>query len=68
LVKGLGQGHRVNFTADLRSELVALKEPLWRENPEKKVLGEPLHAPGEQKDPESDDIVKVCKKRCYYRH
>jgi Nucleotide modification associated domain 2 len=66
LVEGLGQGHRVNFMSDLRSELVALKNRVWCDNPDKKVLGTPLHAPDEQIDWDSDDVVKVCKVRCYY--
>lgn len=66
LVEGLGQGHRVNFTPDLLAELVALKKRVWRDNPDKKVMGKPLHAPDTQIDSDSDDIVKVCKTRCYY--
>jgi hypothetical protein len=66
LVQGLGQGHRVNFMPDLLSELIALKERVWRDYPEEKVLGTPLHRPDEQADSESEDIVKVCENRCYY--
>jgi hypothetical protein len=66
LVEGLGQGHRVNLTSDLLSELIELKKRVWQEHPVKKVLGQPLHAPDEQIDRDSDDVVKVCKVRCYY--
>jgi len=65
-VEGLGQGHRVNFMPDLRSELVTLKNRVWHDNPHKKVLGTLLHAPDEKIDSDSDDLVKVCKTRCYY--
>jgi hypothetical protein len=51
---------------DLLSELIALKEHVWRDYPDEKVLGTPLHGPDQQVDSESDDIVKVCEKRCYY--
>ena len=47
---------------DLRNELIALKESVWRDAPDKKVLGKPLHAPDKFIDPNSDDIVKVCEK------
>jgi hypothetical protein len=57
---------RVNFMPDLLSELIALKEHVWRDYPDEKVLGTPLHGPDQQVDSESDDIVKVCEKRCYY--
>ena len=66
LVESLGQGHRVNFTPDLRSELVELKNRVWRDDPDKRILGKPLHEPDAQIDHESDDIVKVCQKSCYY--
>ncbi len=66
MVEGLGQGHRVNFSPALLAELTALKRKIWRDNPASKVLGKPLHAPDEQIDSDSDELVKVCKGRCYY--
>lgn len=66
MVEGLGQGHRVNFSAALLDELNSLKRKIWIQNPTKKVLGEPLHAPDEIIDLDSDAMVKVCKRRCYY--
>lgn len=66
LVEGLGRGYRVNFSPELLAELVALKKQVWRDNPSKKVLGKPLHAPDEQIDSDFDELVKLCKGRCYY--
>ena len=65
-VEGLGQGHRVNFSPSLIAELTALKRKVWKDNPASKVLGKPLHTPNEQIDSDSDELVKVCKGRCYY--
>ena len=40
LIEGLKQGHRVNHTSQLRSELVALKDQAWSQH-NKMVLGSP---------------------------
>ena len=42
------------------SELIALKNDIWRYYPNVKVLGKPAHAPDAQIDSGSDDVVKVC--------
>lgn len=66
LVENLGQGHRVNFTSELRSELLKLKDQIWNNFSQTRVWGVPPHAPDEHIDPDSDEVVKVCGKRCYY--
>ncbi|BCK88127.1 hypothetical protein MIZ01_1928 [Sideroxyarcus emersonii] len=66
LIEKLGQGHRVNFTQDLRSELLELKKGVWRRFPENKVLGRPMHTPDEHIDPDDGDVMKICNTRCYY--
>jgi hypothetical protein len=60
LVEGLGQGFRVNFTPDLKSQLKALKNRIWSENPSKKILGKPLHPRGRKIDFDSDEGVLIC--------
>ena len=47
-------------------ELIALKGKIWAENPARKVLGKPLLAPDEKIDSDSDEVVRVCRTRCYY--
>lgn len=66
LIEKLGQGHRVNFSPELLSELLALKRRIWLEYPEQKVLGKPLHKPDELVDLDTDQLVKVCGSKCYY--
>lgn len=66
LVEGLGQGHRVNYSSELKAELDALKKRIWREHPRRTVLGKPLHLPNAKSDLELDLTVKVCGRRCYY--
>jgi len=65
LLDRLQQNHRVNFTPDLLSELVAFKNRIWQDHPHKKVLGTPLQPPDKHIDDDADDIVKVCNSRCY---
>jgi hypothetical protein len=68
LVENLGQGHRVHFTAKLRSELLTLKQTVWRDHPATKTLGTPLHAPGSQMGNADADAVcvRICRPRCDY--
>lgn len=67
LVEMLGQGHRVNFKPELLAELKQLKDRVWKDHPQNKVLGKPMHAPDELVDPDSDDVVEVCGNSCNYR-
>ncbi len=66
LIENLGQGHRVRLDQGLRDELRLLKERIWRRYPDRKVLGKPLHAAGQDDTSESDEIVEVCGIRCEY--
>ena len=66
LVEGLGQGHRVNFTEALLSDLKKLKDRVWQEHPSQKVLGKPFHAPDKRVDSDPDESVLICRSRCDY--
>lgn len=65
LVEHLGQGHRVNFSEALRDELMTLKKSIWRQYPHEQILGKPLHAADRCETKESDEVVKVCRRRCF---
>lgn len=65
LVEDLGQGHRVRFSNQLLEELTDLKERVWRDNPDKKVLGDPLHGRNHCGYDNSDELAKLCGRRCY---
>ncbi len=66
LVEDLRQGHRVNFVPQLLAELVALKNQVWMENPNEKVLGTPLHARSKNRHPDPDECVTICGASCCY--
>ena len=66
MVENLGQGHRVNFTPELLAELQDLKNRVWDQHPQKRILGVPLHAPHRHTAVEDNELVKVCGRRCYY--
>lgn len=66
LIENLGQGHRVNLSDELLEELVSLKDDVWLKNPDRKILGKPLHAANRCIDDDADDIVEICgRNRCY---
>lgn len=66
MVESLGQGHRVNLTENLRRELENLRSRVWRDHPSKKTLGKPLHSASVGCRDTEDEVVKVCRQRCYY--
>jgi hypothetical protein len=70
LVERLGQGHRVNFTDNLKAELLELRIKTWSRYPNKKVIGKPLHALGTRASDESEGAcvaeisLRSCRTRC----
>lgn len=66
LVERLGQGHRVNFTKSLETELLELKATTWKRYPTKKVMGQPLHAPGTRPTDESEGacVTEIARRSC----
>ncbi len=65
LVENLGQGHRVNFSQALRTELVALKSAIWYKYNRGKVLGRPQHGIAACDTDESSSFIKICPKKCF---
>jgi hypothetical protein len=63
LVESLGQGHRVNVGPAVRAELLMLQKRVWAAY-NRKVLGEPLHAPDrEQWRDDERQSERVCRRR-----
>ena len=65
MVEDLMQGHRVNHAAQIREELLALKQEHW-DATNVQVLGVPSHA-GQQLTPlQTDDYVQIGRKHSRY--
>lgn len=64
MIENLGQGHRINYTEQVRAELRSLRMLVWRLY-DKKILGRPLHSHSQGCHDEDEPQVKRCGKRTY---
>jgi Nucleotide modification associated domain 2 len=61
LLNRLGQGHRVNFSEEVRQELIELRDSEWRAHPRVKVLGQPTEGDQAKLCNSSEGGIRSCR-------